>query len=265
MESFTNIALFIKRAEIHHDTNFITKAFADNKIGSVKEVQFIKKTNDNGKEYNGVIVIFEKWEHNQLVKNLISQMNSSKDGTTRFYFNNSQYWFIKIHTSKAVIHEEHVTVDKSLPDKQRIEELEKLVKSMATQIHFMELRQERSEQSMMEYEHKHIQNHLYNSELKTQVDLKEMERKWTEEDFNEEIKKLKEENMQLRCRLSCVSIDLSRKELECKKLLQELQDEQTVVNYKENQTQEMKQLLQAVSVNDPSKDNIVRYIKECMY
>jgi len=265
MASFTNMALFIKRAEMHHDKDFICKAFTDNKIGKVKEIQLIKKTNDYGKDYNGVIVIFEKWEHNQLVKNLIKQMNSSADGTTKFYFNHPQYWFIKIHTSKTIEHKEIMHVDNTLPDKERIEELEKLVKSMATQIHFMETRQERSEQNMMDYEHKHIQNHLYNSELKCQLDLKDMEIKWNEDDSKELIQKLQEENSSLKCRLACTAINLAQKEIECNNLKQELQDEKTISNYKEFQTQEMKGLLQGVSQMDPSKDTIIRYIKECMY
>ena len=65
-----NISLYIKRAEQHHTKEFIEAAFASNKIGQVRELKFIKKSDTNGREYNGVIVAFEYWKMNIIVKNM---------------------------------------------------------------------------------------------------------------------------------------------------------------------------------------------------
>ena len=94
-----NISLYIKRAEQHHTKEFIEAAFASNKIGQVRELQFIKKTDTNGREYNGVIVMFEYWNMNILVKNLMDQMAVSQDGTTRFTFDSykGRYWIVNVY------------------------------------------------------------------------------------------------------------------------------------------------------------------------
>ena len=56
--SFTNVALFIKRAEESQTKEFIMNAFKNSNIGIVKEITFIKK-NSNGTPYNGVVVILK--------------------------------------------------------------------------------------------------------------------------------------------------------------------------------------------------------------
>ena len=71
-------------------------AFMVNNIGKVRDIKFIKKHNDIGKNYNGVIVIFERWNMNRLVQSLFDQMDVSNDGTTRFYFDSIHYWIINI-------------------------------------------------------------------------------------------------------------------------------------------------------------------------
>ena len=83
MSAIKNIMLYIKRAEQHHTKEFITNAFSSNNIGNVRDVRFIKKNDNCGKEYNGVVVIFEHWNMNSLVKSLFDQMSNSKDGTTK--------------------------------------------------------------------------------------------------------------------------------------------------------------------------------------
>ena len=90
--------LYIKRAEQHHTKDFIVEAFASNNIGKVRDVRFIKKMDMNGREYNGAVVIFEHWSMNALVKQLLDQMSVSKDGTTKFVFDQyrGRYWFINI-------------------------------------------------------------------------------------------------------------------------------------------------------------------------
>lgn len=263
--TFTNVALFIKRAEEYQTKEFIIEAFSSNNIGKVKDVKFIKKNNDFGKNYNGVIVIFERWNMNRLVQSLFSEMSTSPDGTTRFYFDNYRYWIINIHKQKLQECEEIATVDSSLSDKDKINKLEELVKSMSAQIFYMQNRQEKSERSMMDLEHKDTYHHLVNVELRFQLEEKDREKKWAEDKQNEEIVRLREENEMLESRLALNAIDLVRKETQCETLKQELHDGNCILAYVENQAQEMKQMLRAVLDTDPVKPVINTYIKEYMY
>ena len=260
--TFTNVALFIKRAEEYQTKEFIIEAFNLNNIGKVKDVKFIKKNTDFGKKYNGVIVIFERWNMNRLVQTLFSEMAASPDGTTKFYFDHYHYWIINVHRQKLPECEEIATVDSSLSDKDKISKLEELVKSMSAQIFYMENRQEKTERSMMDTERKETYHHLVNMELRSQLEEKDRERKWAEDELNEEIVRLREENEMLRCRLALNAIDLVRKETQCENLQQELRDGSCILTYVENQAQEMKQMLRAVLDTDPVKPVINTYIKE---
>jgi len=263
--TFNNIALFIKRAEEYQTKEFIIEAFAANNIGKVSDIKFIKKHSDVGKNYNGVIVIFERWNMNRMVQTLLSEMSASPDGTTKFYFEPYRYWIINVHRQKLPECQELISIDTSLSDKEKISKLEELVKSMSAQIYYMQNRQEQSERSMMDLEHKETYHHIVNTELRCQLDEKDWEKKWVEDEFKEEIKKIREENEILHCRLALNSIELTRKDSQIEKLQQEIRDNGCILTYVENQAQEMKQMLKGVLESDPIKPVINSYIKEYLY
>ena len=183
---FNNIALFIKRAEEFQTKEFIIDAFALNNIGKVNDVKFIKKYSDvgKGKNYNGVIVIFERWNTNNLVKKLFKEMSSSHDGTTKFFFNNNQYWIINVHKQKLPECKETIIVDSSLTDTEKISKMEEIIKSMSTQIYYMQIKQEQHEQIIMDYECKYMNDQMVNMELRCQIEEKEREKRWAEEEKN---------------------------------------------------------------------------------
>ena len=244
----TNVTIFIKRAEENQTKEFIINVFHKNNIGKVKDIKFIKKQNNTGKSYNGVIVIFEKLNN----ITIFNEMNASRDGSIKFYFNNSQYWFITTRNENVLPKcEEIITIDASLSDKERIKQLEDLVKSMSSQINY--------EKNMMEYEHKDTQHHLYNIELHAKLDDKDIERSWIEADFKEDIDTLKTENQLLRSHLE-------RKYYECEQLREDLKEQTCMLSYTENQVVSMKDMLNEVSLNInnelPIKQVIDTYIKE---
>jgi len=233
--------LYIKRAEQHHTKDFIVEAFASNNIGKVRDVRFIKKMDMNGREYNGAVVIFEHWNMNALVKQLLDQMSVSKDGTTKFVFDQyrGRYWFINIYKTQFPEYEEITTIDTGLPDKERITELENLVKSMSAQMHYMRTSQEKLERQLMESEHTNTQHHLFNIELKIQVDEAKREKKWAEDKLNEKINIIEQE---------CELLQKSNIELEellnikaerCDELNQELYDNKCVMEFVQSQSNEM--------------------------
>ena len=236
-----NKSLFIKRAEDYQNKEFIFNVFHKKNIGKVNDVTFIKKQNNVGKSYNGVIVTFEKWYNNSL----IDEINSSQNGTVKFNFNNS-YWFINLHKEPEVDNVNvniDIDIDINLSDKDRIKQLEDLVKSMSYKL-------ERSERIIMDYEHNHTQQHLNNIELRAQLDDKDAERTWIEADFKEDIDTLKEQN-----ELMCAHLE--RKYYECEKLKEELKEKTCMLSYSENQITEMRHIL-----NDLQDHPIKEYIKE---
>ena len=265
MASFNNVALFIKRAEEYQTKEFIIEAFASSNIGKVRDVKFIKKQGDFGKNYNGAIVIFEHWNMNSLIQTLFNEMANSSDGTTRFYFNQYRYWIINVHRQKLPECEELLVVDSSLSDKDKISKLEELVKSMSAQIHYMQTKQENNERHLMDCEHKETYHGLVNMELRSQLDEKDWEQKWYEDELKEEMEKLREENEQMRCRLALHSIDMTRKENECSTLRQEVRVQHSIMSYVEKQSQEMKQILRGVLETDLIKPVIHTYIEEYLY
>jgi hypothetical protein len=263
-QSFNNVALFIKRAEEYHTKEFITDAFNSKNIGKIKDVTFIKKQNNVGKSYNGVIVVFEHWNNNKNVEKLLQDMTNSSDGTTKFYFNPHRFWHIKVHQQRLSDAHETIIVDTSLPDKERIEKLEELVRSMSTQIHFTQTKIERSEKLFMSLELKETQHHLNNMELRSQLEWKDMEIGWNKADFEEKINILRDENNTLRETLNCRQMlnaaELTRKEYECEMLRQELRDCKCVSNYIENQNKELIKMLKFVSKESLLKEQVDKYI-----
>lgn len=206
MESFNNVSLYIKRAELECTKESIGEAFAHNNIGIVKDVRFIKKADQGGREYHGVIVLFERWFMNSKVKELLEKMDSSADGTTKFTYDyRGRYWYINVYKSQ---NKEYITVDSSLPDKERIEALENSVQSMASQIHHSSLRQERTERQLMESEEKNYRYALLNIDLRSQLEDKAIEiicltRENVEiRDYKEGIKTMTDEVTQLRNEIS---------------------------------------------------------------
>lgn len=213
MASFNNISLYIKRADLYCTKDYICNAFTVSNIGIVKDVKFIKKSDSAGREYNGAIVIFERWFMNAKVTSLLNDMASSIDGTTKFIYDyHGRYWFINVYKPLIAESEEFATVDVNLPDKVRIDELEKLVKSMAAQMNYTQLRQERTERQLMEVEEKQSHHALCNMELRFQLEDKDMEIEWAKRDAEKTLRAAQDEVTMLKTRLACMVIDLARKD-----------------------------------------------------
>jgi hypothetical protein len=223
METINNMSLYIKRAELHHTKEFIMDVFEANSIGIVRDVKFIKKSEITGKEYNGVIVIFERWFMNSRVRQLLDEMSDTI--ITKFIYDDyNHYWFINIHKVAFPEYEEVTNVDKSLPNEERIIALENLVKSMAVQMHYMQKRQEKTESHLMDCEQKDTRNHLCNVDLRFQLDDKDREIAWAKKDYQDELRKTHEEISNLRCRLACTSIGLDKKDNEIDVLKNKLEE-----------------------------------------
>lgn len=249
-KSFMNAALFIKRAEESQTKEFIMKAFKKSNIGTVRETTFIKK-NNNGVTYNGVVVIFEKWNMNKYVESLFNKMAESPDGTTRFYFEPKRYWIINVHKQQLPECEESVVVDTNLSDKERIKQLEATINSMSAQIYYMQTNNERNERHIMEYQQKDIQHHLINTELRCQLEIKDMEKKWMEEEYKKEIQELKNQNLCLTASVSLLETDVAKHLKQEQILKQDVSDLNNIVDYLENQLDDMSKMISTTNIVNP--------------
>lgn len=261
-------ALFIKRAEEYQTKEFIIQVFNRNNIGTVSDVIFIKKQNDS-KPYNGAIVIFEKWNINSTVERLFDEMSSSVDKTTKFYFNCSRYWIITVHQKKLPECDKKVLVDTALPDQERIRQLEDLVQTMAAKIYYLETVQQQNERRLMDSEYKDMRRHMCNIELISQIEDNRIQQKCSEDNFNQEIQKLRTENQDLLCRLAISAVktvhECHELQNECHVLEQKIKEQKCILDYTENQTKEMQKLLIEVSDEDPIKPVINTFIEEYCY
>ena len=224
----TAIALYIKRAEMSHTSEYISDVFLKQQYGKVHNVRFIKKTNEFGKEYNGAIVTFEQWNMNSKVKILFDQLNSSVEGTSKIIhdYNGQRYWIVTQYKSEFSEFDQLTKIDPGLKDQDRILEIENIIKSMAAQMHFMKTQHEKQEKEMMDYEQRETQAWLYNMELKSQIVEKDEDIKWLTK---------KAENL---------SFELAEIEEEKKELALELYDQQNILAYVEAQANEMRDMLQ---------------------
>jgi hypothetical protein len=219
MASFNNISLYIKRADLYCSKEFICNVFERSNIGIVKDVKFIKKTDGVGREYNGVIVIFERWFMNTIVTKLLDDMASSLDGTTKFIYeyHSGRYWYINVYKHVVLESQTIPAVDPTLPDNERINKLENLVQTMAAQLHYMQLKQEKTERQLMEVEEKQSRYALCNMELRFKLEDKDMEMEWLKQDNEKALQDAKHETIILKGRLERIEIDLARKEEENRK------------------------------------------------
>jgi hypothetical protein len=239
MESFSNVSLYIKRVEMYQSKEFIIDTFSKLSIGKVRDVRFIKKVGPTGIDYNGAVITFVSWSMNSRVKQLFDSMNETLDGTTKLIYNydTNRYWIVSVYKSQFPEFEEITTINPNLPDKEKIKQLETLVKSMAAQIHYMQLRQEKSERQAMEHENNETKNYMTNLNLKCQLEEQTQDSKWTEEDIIEELRETQGEVEVLRCKLACIGIELARKEEECTDLKNKLSNQTNNDNWQINNSQ----------------------------
>jgi len=252
-------ALFIKRAEENHTKEFITEAFASNQIGKVSDVTFIQKCSDTGHPYNGVIVNFETLNDNMVVSNLFNQMNSSKDGTTRFYFGKTRYWIINVHKSKTYEHNEIVfsqELDIQLSDQDRIRQLELLVHSLTQDINYAKHKETETNNQIYNISKENTYQHLQIMELHSQLEEKERR----EMELMNRINKLEIQNSQLENELEVTIRELEERGEECIVLKEDIYDEVATRKYMEEQVKDIVEMIKEVNDNDVAKEKLNMYI-----
>ena len=230
---------------MNHTKNYIINSLFSNNYGIVNDVTFIKKTNDNGKDYNGVIVTFTKWFSNSKVNDLFKIMTESNDGTAKIIHENyyNKYWIVKLHDQGKINYDDIKLSDNSLPDKERIKQLESILFSMSLQLKLLQSTQENTEKKVIEYEQNCSREYMINSELKMRLEEKDILMEIKENNFKNEKTEYELMIDRLKFRIEVLETNVNKKNKECQELKQDLYDEKCINNFIQGELFELKSLI----------------------
>jgi hypothetical protein len=170
--NWNNFVLYIKRAELNHDEEYIKNALEI--IGNVKSVSFIGKTNEKGQQYNGVIVYFNNMYIGDNLYQMVEEFETNKEKTAKIYHNEYRYWIVHeyINHSVPTMITSNINVDNN--------------EELVFEYKLLQKRCERQEQQMMEYEDQLMQKWFENIDLQLQVDKKDCYLEWKKREIEEQ-------------------------------------------------------------------------------
>jgi hypothetical protein len=173
MSQFTNVAIYIKRAETHHTEEYIKNAFKRNCYGNVKSVKFIQKSNEVGQKYNGALVVMEHWFKTPEVSELFNVISSQQNKEYKMVHNTrtNRYWIIIQYTNPVIENPiVNLNVESNLPSSERIKQLELMVNSMSVQMVQLEKTNKQYEKELTQHKNVKIHDDLVISELNVQLE-----------------------------------------------------------------------------------------------
>jgi hypothetical protein len=229
-------ALYIRRAETFHTEEYIRNALS--KYGTVGDVTFIKKVNEKGQEYNGVIVLFEKFFTNELVSKLMYELTNMPDHTSRIFHDGNRFWIVNEHTIVKPMGPTTVLPvwSSGISDAQKVIELEGIVQSIMFQMRFLQSQLEKSESRMMDREYEHTRNAFVNADLREQLEQKEL-------------------TIQIQMdQIACMAIDIAKKENECIQLREFIDEEHEFTNYHIDEATELRMKMEREEENEHNKN-----------
>lgn len=209
--SVKSIYLYIKRCEkVHANEQYICDAFETNSYGKVSYTKFIEKSNNNGEAYYGVIVGFSQWFQNDRVRNLFRDLKTNEYGTAKIFHDRitQRYWLVNEFKQKLeedIMQDTSVLVDSTLSDKEKIEQLEKLARSLLVQVDYLQKKCEKNEETIMSYEEQQRHDYVQNLGMRFNVEDKEQELEEKNKELEEKNKELEKKMQELEeMKLSCL-------------------------------------------------------------
>ena len=111
-----SLSLFIPHVFSNITEERIRAAFESVDLGNVKYVDFVEKTDKNGKNYNTAYVHFNNWYYCETVANFQERV-LNPDKVARIVYDDPWYWIVLPNTSlKHVISDEEVAwMEEQLP------------------------------------------------------------------------------------------------------------------------------------------------------
>ena len=230
------IALYIRRAELHHTKEYISKALEFNMYGIVKDIQFVAKTSGTV-AYNGVIVIFNSVFLNARVISMCNDLTDTVDKTSKIYHDfTGKYWIVNEHKQQELeLDKEEDAVDDIIAEmstaSSKVDALTKIVKSSAVQMHYLHKSIQRNERQLMDQSNDETHSFLCNAELRDQIEEHKEDNAELKEDnkaLKEDKRKLNEELVQCRTMVACLQIQHS---IDLKDAKIELDDATQIISY----------------------------------
>ena len=196
--SVKSIYLYIKRCEkMHANEKYICDAFENNGYGKVSYTKFIEKSNNNGEVYYGVIVGFAQWFQNDRVRNLFRELETNEYGIAKIFHDRiiQRYWLVNEFKQKLeedVIQDTSALVESNLSDKEKIEKLEFLARSLLVQVDYLQKKCEKNEEKIMSYEEQQRHDYVQNMGMRFNLEDKQQELDEKTKELEEKTKELEE-------------------------------------------------------------------------
>jgi len=90
---YQNISLYIPHIFANFSKEFVAKVFEDLNIGNVKNIDFVSKFGQDGKEYNAAYIHFNEWYDTIAARNFQSRVMDSKM-EARVVYDEPWYWIV---------------------------------------------------------------------------------------------------------------------------------------------------------------------------
>jgi hypothetical protein len=183
----STIMLKIYLPRVEHDKDYIANAFRH--YGTIEDIIFMPKTDNNGNTYNGAIVSFNDWNMNYSdAVDLLEYVKADHTDSYKFYHYKQKFWYVN----------EYKDLDRKKYQLTNIIEDAKNINNnnnndfdqIKLKILFLEAELERSERRFMEYEMKQLTDSLYNRELLQQIDMLNASNNRMKEQHDEHIQTL---------------------------------------------------------------------------
>lgn len=96
-----NLSLFIPYVFANITQERIARVFENNHLGIVDHVDFVRKTDKNGKSYHAVYVHFSRWFNSSVVENFQERV-LSPDKEARVVYDDPWFWIVLQNTGAKV-------------------------------------------------------------------------------------------------------------------------------------------------------------------
>jgi hypothetical protein len=170
-----NISIYIRRAEINQSESYI-KSVIENNYGLVSTIEFKNKKNEQGMEYNGVVIYFKQWFNNDKVKQLFNDLNNTTEKISKIIHNSksNKYWIVNVHTTPSIANLNNLTIlnIEHLSQSEQIIELTNIVHSISSQLQFLQTKCENNEKILQQTLHDNTLYHMKNDDLAWEIEQK---------------------------------------------------------------------------------------------
>ena len=126
---YQNISLYIPHIFANFSKEFVAKVFEDLNIGNVKNIDFVSKYGQDGKEYNAAYIHFNEWYDTIAARNFQARVMDSKL-EARVVYDEPWYWIVLENKArKYVSGERKPRIDLGTPSISQASALKATVKS----------------------------------------------------------------------------------------------------------------------------------------